>query len=130
MKVKLGYFKNDTKQWVSLIIENIGVAQEAVKDIVGNTISEHTLHAHGLYDSDPQFVTLDTAKVVFKDICEKMYDNTPVVMNMKGGYFTLDALDWELVETKNFAVHYESSILDLLKQENGKEKVVFKEVKE
>ncbi len=130
MKVTVAYFKDNDKQWASLLLDNISVCQQAVKDIVGATIISHTLHVHGLYDQNDNdnFLNVGTAKIVFKNLCEKMYDKKVVVMNMQGGYTELEGTGWNMVETKDFNIDYKSSLLDLLKQENGKVKETFKEI--
>ena len=127
MKVTLAYFKDNDKQWVSLLLNNISVCQKAVKDIVGNTIINQTLHVHGLYDNKSIF-NIGVAKRVFRNLCERMYDNKVVIMNINGGCTNMDGCDWELVETKEFEVDYRSSLLDLLNQENNIIKVPFKEI--
>lgn len=131
MKVTLGYFKDDEKEWVSVLIDNIAVAQQCVKDIVGNTVVEQTLHAHGLYDRKSltdSIINIDTAKVVFDNICKKMYDKETVIMNIEGGHIAQKYVDWNMVKTKTFEVHYSSSILNLLRQENNIAVDSFKEI--
>ena len=130
MKVTVAYFKDNDKQWASLLLDNISVCQEAVKDIVGASIIEQTLHAHGLYDQkdEDNFINVGTGKIVFRNLCEKMYDKKVVVMNMHGGHTELGGTNWNIIETKDFVIDYKSNLLDLLKQENGIIKETFKEV--
>jgi hypothetical protein len=125
MVVRLGVFTDGDKQWTSLLIDNIQVAQEAVKDIVGAMVSDCNLHAHALWASDKvvkeQFIVgLDTARTVFKNILDNMHKKETLVMNMKGGYIKLDNVTWELLETKSFELPYTSNLLNLLKEQNNK----------
>lgn len=122
MKVTLGYFKDSDKEWVSLLIDNISVAQKGVKDIIGNQLIHMNLSPHPLHVIDEEIgkiIGMDTGKLAFRDICEKMYDKKTVIMNMEGGYIDKDMVDWELVKTKSFNVDGKSNLHNLLKQENG-----------
>jgi len=128
MKIRVGKFTDGSTEWFSLIIDNISVAGMAVRQIIGEKISSHALNDHAIYYSKaPEFVTVDTAKGVFKDICTSLYKDEHLVMNMNGGYIPLKSIDWKLLETKHFEFEYGANLNTLLRTLNEKEKE-FKEL--
>ena len=123
MKVRLGKFTDGDTEWVSLIIDNISIAQMAVKQIIGQKLSEAELNAHSLYTTETHaFLNLNTGKSVFKDLCTSLYKDKHLVMNMNGGYIPLESIDWTLLETLEFEFEYGADLNRLLRQQNGKEK--------
>jgi len=122
--VKVIYLTSDkVDRWASILIDNIAIGQKAVQDITGNKILEFQLNDHSIYVKDTLFnkmVGTHTGKMVFQHICEMMYDNRPVIMNMNGGYIQQDVIDWEVIEIKSFEFKSwkKTNFLTLLRQEN------------
>lgn len=121
MKVTLGIFTDGEKTWTSLLIDSIGVAQTAVQDIIGDKLAKIQLNDHAIYGRDPQFVDLDTGKTVFKNMCQNLYKNETLIMNINGGYSKLGNTDWELLEKKVFECSSRANLLTLLKEQNNKQ---------
>ena len=123
MIVKVGLFSDGKKEFSSLIINNIQVAQKAVKDIIGNTCVNLNLSPHPLYASpkdikEGYFIDFNTARTVFKNICSDMYDKEEIIMNINGGYIRSSNSHWELKKEKIFKLSGNYNLLDLLKKEN------------
>lgn len=120
MEVKLGRFTDGKEEWVSIIIDNISVAQQAVKDVVGAKLCDIELNAHCLYTEGKSFVDFGTARTVFNNICDCLYQGKRLIMNKNGGYTREELVDWELVEEMKFDFHYKDNLNNLLQQQNGK----------
>ncbi len=123
MIVTLGRFTDGKKEWVSLIIKNIQVAQKAAKDIMGSTVTKANLSPHPLYASkkvvdEEFFVDFGTVRTAFKDICSHLYKDEHVVMNINGGYLPMARIEWELLEETKFELG-EGNLNNLIQQQNG-----------
>jgi len=126
--VTLIKFKGRKSEWWSLLIDNISIARTAVSDIIGGSISDLELNDHAIYVMDKPLVDLNTAKSVFKSICQDLYKQRHYVMNYRGGHIPLDSVDWKEIERKTFEFQYGANLRQLLLEQNGKTKS-FKEVK-
>jgi hypothetical protein len=120
MKFTIGKFTDGNDIWISLILKSISQCQQAVKDIIGRKLAESELNSHSLYDKGERFLSFDTAKVVFKDLCENMYKNNHIIMNNKGGYISLKSVEWELLEEKDIEIDYNDDLNEVLKKETIK----------
>lgn len=124
MKVKLLRLTDGKKQWVSLLIDNISVAQSAAQTILGHSLQMNELNAHALYtEGSPfvlEFVGVNTVKSTFKNILKDLYKGKELIMNRNGGYIQRDRVDWEVLETMEFEVGYSANLHTLLEEQNGR----------
>ena len=128
MEVTLIHYTNGKNKWWSILIDNISIASDVVKDIVGHSVNELELNAHSLYQNGTSFISTNTAKKVFKNLVNDLYKDEYFVMNLKGGYTRLRYVEWEELERKQFGFSYKDNLRDLLLQVNGVDKKQFKEV--
>lgn len=119
-EVKVIKFKNDKGDWSTILIDSVWLAQKAVNDIIGASISEMNLDPHSLYDKKSKFIDFVTAKQAFHNLRNTVINGEYVVMNSKGGYIPLENAPWEMVASKTFKIKYDDNLRVLLDHCNGK----------
>lgn len=111
-KVKVHTFRDHKgKTFKCLLIEDMSVAQLAVRDLVGRTLCELNFGAHSIYDGkddklwaggNMRGVGVDVFNLIFKAIGRK----EAVFMQKKGGICYERNCQWELVSTNEVDINY------------------------
>ncbi len=104
------------KEFKCLVIDNVMVAQQAVKDIIGRSLCEFNFEAHAIREEinilgDMRKVGMD----VYLDLCSKINSQKKIIIMQKtGGYCNLEQVDWKQTKIETVEFDYKKSLRDYL----------------